>query len=880
LRFISTIFTLLFFLLGYSQTTITGKLLNVQQQPIAGVSVSYKKVGAVALSGFSKTDNLGKFELSIKFTDADSIQLDFSHMSYAKKSVVVANRAAKYVYILRHEVRQIEEVKAANIPIYRRKDTISYSVDAFTSKQDRVIADIIKKLPGIEMIGDQIMYHGKPIQQYRVNDLDLMGGRYGMINQNLPADAVKNVQILENHQPIKMLDSLVFSDKATLNLQLKKYTTTGTGQLGLGGTPVLWDAQITPMTFAKKFQALNSFQTNNIGLDVAEQLQPFYTESQYFISRNNFSKAPSFLTVRNISSPEFDEKRWLDNQIFLMSSNTVQKLKNGLEIKGNFSYYHDDRKRNGGTQTTYYVENNIIENQESVNNSYGIDVLDLGIQLEKNEKDIFLKNITKYNKKWNRDKGNLISNEQHPIEQQKKYADEALLNSLSLGRFVGKQLVNIRSTLEWHRIPQRLTVRPGQFEDLLNHGHPFEQMNQMVKSGNFAFENGLSFSRRFKKWTLNPSLDINYTSSTLKSYVQIKEGINETILGDGYVNDMYSSKMEFVLGIRLQRESQRWKQSYYLPNRISYYYLTQHNKKILNGQSRFTWNPTANITYLINGNGSFGLTIDGGRDFGGIENFFNGYIINQYRSIQRYQSRLLKKDNFGLRLSYKYNNIMKGNFASFDYSFRKIWQDYVFNTVLDSMGRGSTMITDRNSKNILHQFNGSVSHLFAKSKTVFKLTGMLGWSQSDYLLNERLINQLVQMQKVAINIINNYSEFISGDYRMSLNRTKSSFQESQQNEVISNNHFLNIAIFPFDKHTVELNNSLFNTNVAGQNAQYFLDATYRYRIEKWRTDIELSVLNISNNRNYLQQYMTDYQLIQTYFEIRPRQFLVSMKFKL
>lgn len=37
--------------------------------------------------------------------------------------------------------------------IVRRKDTINYRVNAFTSKQDRVIADSIGKLPGIAMVG-------------------------------------------------------------------------------------------------------------------------------------------------------------------------------------------------------------------------------------------------------------------------------------------------------------------------------------------------------------------------------------------------------------------------------------------------------------------------------------------------------------------------------------------------------------------------------------------------------------------------------------------------------------------------------------------------------------------------------------------------------
>ncbi len=72
--------------LGFSQTTISGKLLDVQNRPISNVSVTYKKVGDAALLGFGRSDNNGLFRLIIKVTDIDSVQLDFQHMNYAKKS--------------------------------------------------------------------------------------------------------------------------------------------------------------------------------------------------------------------------------------------------------------------------------------------------------------------------------------------------------------------------------------------------------------------------------------------------------------------------------------------------------------------------------------------------------------------------------------------------------------------------------------------------------------------------------------------------------------------------------------------------------------------------------------------------------------------------
>lgn len=74
-----------------AQTTISGKLLDEQQQPISNVSVSYRKVGSPVMLGFSKTDDKGVFKLEVKVQDLDSLQLDFNHMGYAKRSVIVGN---------------------------------------------------------------------------------------------------------------------------------------------------------------------------------------------------------------------------------------------------------------------------------------------------------------------------------------------------------------------------------------------------------------------------------------------------------------------------------------------------------------------------------------------------------------------------------------------------------------------------------------------------------------------------------------------------------------------------------------------------------------------------------------------------------------------
>lgn len=878
MRCIIFLLSFIFIQQAQSQTTISGKLLDDQNKPIPNVTVSYKKVGSSVFSGFGRSDNNGLYNLSIKITDVDSIQLDFQHMNYAKKSVVVANRTGNYAYQLIQQAIQIEEVKVGNIPIYRRKDTINYDVNSFTSKQDLVIADIIKKLPGIEMQGDQILYQGKPIQKYMINNLDMMEGRYGIINNNLPADAVKKVQVVENDQPIKILDSLIFSDRATLNLELKKFTSTGTGKLGLGYEPVLWDLNLTPMTFGKTFQMLNSFQTNNTGYDASKDLKAFYTGSGYFGSGSSIANGDSFLDIRNVASPSFDEKKWLDNKIFLFSTNALQKLKSGLELKGNISYYHDTRKRDGFTATQYFTTDDIIYSSEHINNTYRNQVFDVGLLLEKNEKDMYLRNSTKFQKKWNKDIGHLLFNETDQIHQRKDYTDAAFINNLSIARFFGKQLVNINSTIQYNSTPQKLVVSPGQFQDLLNNGNPFEQMNQEVLFKRFTADNSIGLIHKIKHWTFSPTIELNYDRNHINSEVGIIDSGQHLQLGQDYINDMDNSQLNLVLRMRVGWEKEKWKMNFSTPYNLYYFDVRQQGIKTLDNEVKNTFNPTAKLTYILNSNNEFSSSLSAGRTYGGLNNFYNGYIINQYRNMQRYDARLLRTDNRSASVDYNYTNTLKANFANLHYSYTQDNRDFIFSAIIDDLARSTTTIEDQNSGNNSHTLSGGISRFFSNLKTVAKLNATILWNESDYLLNGVMDKQRGRGQSGSLEIINSLSDIVSGDFKTVYGRHRNIFSTSDQ-LTIYNNHYFNLVIYPADKHSLIISNSLYTNNMESQGDQYFLDFTYRYRIDKWKTDIELNGQNLLNNNQFIQQFSNNIELIQSTFELRPRQFIISTRFK-
>lgn len=71
-------------------------------------------------------------------------------------------------------------------------------------------------MPGIEVKADgQITYNGQWINEFYIEGLDMLGGNYGVATRNIDANDIGAVQVLQNHQDMKLLQGI----KAAILLQ-------------------------------------------------------------------------------------------------------------------------------------------------------------------------------------------------------------------------------------------------------------------------------------------------------------------------------------------------------------------------------------------------------------------------------------------------------------------------------------------------------------------------------------------------------------------------------------------------------------------------------------------------------------------------------------
>lgn len=82
---------------------------------------------------------------------------------------------------------------------------------------------MLKKLPGIKVAENgSVSYQGRAINRFYIEGQDLMGDNYTQATRNMPVNAVRDVEVMEDHQPIKLLQGRKPSESAALNIKLDK----------------------------------------------------------------------------------------------------------------------------------------------------------------------------------------------------------------------------------------------------------------------------------------------------------------------------------------------------------------------------------------------------------------------------------------------------------------------------------------------------------------------------------------------------------------------------------------------------------------------------------------------------------------------------------
>lgn len=142
--------------------------------------------------------------------------------------------------VLKTAAKQLNEVVISGVKsIVVKEDTVEYRAADYKLKEDAQVEDLLKKLPGVEV--DQngnVKAQGKQITRVRVNGKDFFGGDVKTATQQLPANLIDKVQIVDDYGDQANFTGIKEGDpEKVLNIQIKPDKNRGyfaRGTLGQG----------------------------------------------------------------------------------------------------------------------------------------------------------------------------------------------------------------------------------------------------------------------------------------------------------------------------------------------------------------------------------------------------------------------------------------------------------------------------------------------------------------------------------------------------------------------------------------------------------------------------------------------------------------------
>ncbi len=241
----------------------------------------------------------------------------------------------------------LKEVVVTAKKIRQSGDTISYTASSYMGKTDKTLEDLLRNMPGIEVKSDgQIIYNGQWINEFYIEGLDMLGSNYGVATKNIDAQDIGAVQILKDHQDVKMLQGVQRGSAPAMNIRLKKsakgiWSSTINGALG-SQPNISWDVAATLMNFSRKSQSISVYKTNNVGNDLRPEISAPTTYPSAYGTGILYPEKPSL-----------PDKFAYRNESHSFSANQLFKLSEDKTLTFNLNYLYDREKRESTDETVY-----------------------------------------------------------------------------------------------------------------------------------------------------------------------------------------------------------------------------------------------------------------------------------------------------------------------------------------------------------------------------------------------------------------------------------------------------------------------------------------------------------------------------------------------
>lgn len=862
-----------------SQTMINGKVITATKNAVenAGVSLSEEKGGLV--KAYTTTDEQGKYEISYA-GDKDSLFIRVSGFNLKTTSRKIANRQQTVNFEVEEENIRLQEVIVKANKIRQKGDTINYLVSAFTDETDRSIGDVLKKLPGIQVTDDgTVYYQNRPINRYYIENTDLLQGRYGIANNNIKATDIASVQVFENHQPIKALKDIEFSERAAINLKLKdsaKGIVAAEMMAGAGFSPSasqpLLSSEIIGMYFSRTIQDLMMYKGDNTGQNVTGELKSHYSD--------NYEKTDTrrLLKIWSPSQPAIRQQRFLFNDAHIGSVNDLHQVKKDYSLTTNIHYAFDDQQKTAGSLTEFFLpDKSVLKMDEHLKSKQIQNRLNTDFSINANNEHFYLNNALKLAGNWQKESGEALTLDD-TVSQKLKNPVYSVSNTFDLIKRQGKRHYKIHSFTGYNRESQSLSIEPLLYKDLFSAGKSDGKLMEDVRRHSFLTRNSVSFGINKFDLRLNFNADLQNLKTDL--YAQTLQNSRES--ADSLRNSLRWNRLEWELrnfyGFDLIP-----KMTVYLAAPLRYVWLSKNDRMQTqsSGSGYFYIEPYIFLNYQATPLWSLSCMYDNTNNTGGIDDAYTSYVMTSYKDLNRNDGSLYRqrRQNVLLYLSYKkpFTTLFGNLSVNYFHSRANLMDDFVFRGILKIKSS-----IEQNHTREGFSISGGIGKAIESIRSKISLNAFYTQSRS-YVITQKILTKYTSnFISFSSHITTQFGSFAIFRYEMKhrLDKSKIDFEGQDLPLIRTFSQNLKTSFLPLKNLIFTLSAEYYyNSRIqSGSRSMWFGDIEMKYQ---WKgMDLALDYTNIFNAKQYVSSYHSDITRYYYTYTLRPAEIVLKLRFSL
>lgn len=826
---------------------------------------------------FTNSNETGSYKLIVK-SPLDSLFLEVSGLIYEPKTIALKGKKVindNIIVDIRLEPR-VTELKEVIIKkqesIIQKRDTLEYNPASFRDGSEKVVEDLLKKLPGIKVEENgTIKYKGKEIKKMLLDGDDLFDANYKIGSKNISVDMIEKVQGIEKYEENSLLKGIKDSDDVVLNLVLKKGKTDFSGNSTLGyGVEDRYYATLSGILINKKLKTFAVASYNNIG----QNATPYNFSSEIISlerlkSQNLYSKS---IINEGYFNSLLDGSFHNQNNTLYTTVNSLNKIFKKSNFKINLGFYNDELSRVNKNNSRILLENQTFKINETNSLKKRPKLFDVNIHFSNKEKDNFHweylgklnKNELSFKDKSSNNEfiqNNLVQSDQFSIYQNinstfKISENKALLTSVLFSKSGNAQ------NLE--------TSPPTIIDDIglvvaANQQGEFQKQFTAINSSFFATNGKLKYAIHSCYFDLRNSLSSNLLNQENQS------------LGNEFSNKNNYNVKNFNVNPVLVYNEKKYSFKFGINAIYNDLHFNDTNENLKNKTVFIT--PKLTAIYKFNSHNNLNYNYSFNQILPEEDQLFTGIIQTGYRDFKNNDLSLEYLKTHSHSLTYAYNNffeLTQFNFTlTHDYRPNNYFQKTTINQSITISNQFFAKISNKDyGVNISGEKYVHILRTTIQCNTTYNLSfdnNLINDSDFRAIKTDIFTFNLTMRRAVKKRlVIENKTQYLNSNIKVEKENLNNNFQmaTNQTKIVLKSKNFINSNII----------GNFISPNLRSNDNYFFLDYEIDYTPKNKNITYSLIAKNLTNNKFFSTKSISDFSINSSSHNLIERYFMFKITF--